>query len=86
MTELGYKGVISEKKNGKSACAIFYKDDKYELMEGMPILCELAGNENENLEMPLVHIRNKLNACEAVFAQVHLKAKSGSNSFDAQRI
>lgn len=46
--------------------------------------CEMT--KGEDLEMPLVHLKDKASKSEVVFAQVHLKAKSGTNTFDDQRI
>ena len=53
----GYKGIIAEKKNGKSACAVFYKKDKFETIEEQVVTCEMS--KGEDLEMPLVHLKDK---------------------------
>ena len=73
-----YKGIIVEKKNGKSASAVFYKSAKFQCLHEQQVV---FGGEDQ-WEMPMAHLKDKALGSELVFADVHLKATSAANRFE----
>jgi len=79
--DLGYDYHFVEKANGLSACAVFFKKDKFKLLNRDHV--EIGWNVGDR-SMVYCHLQECNSGLEFIFSETHLKAMPGKKNEDAR--